>query len=81
MNFGGNVDVTNEGVIALARLPKLKKLQLELFSKITDNVFRYFTTLNCLYLVRIKMSNTMLTFIAENYFELEELSIKSKFLN
>ena len=72
-------DVTNDGIIALAGLPKLQKLKLAYFLTITDEVFKYFTTLKCLDLNEIEISNAILIHIAENYLELKELSIRGKF--
>ena len=70
--------VTDEGFIELANLPKLEKLTLigEINSP-SDEIFKYFTSLKSLELVKYKnLSNATLIYIANYCLELQSLIIE-----
>ena len=76
------IKVVDEGLIALAKLPKLEKLTLEGPNDISDNVAKHFTSLKSLELLSLgNLSNGALVSIGKYCLELHFLTIgRGKFL-
>ena len=74
-----NNQVTDEGIIALASLPKLEKLTLGRNEVISDEVFKYFPSLKSLKLLDCQtVSNATLICIAKYCSGLKALTVERK---
>ena len=71
--------ITSDGIKALAKLPKLEKLEL-CNVEITDEVFKYFIELKSLYLYGISTLSDAALYHIGNYTELRHLEIICNYL-
>ena len=71
--------ITNEGLRELAKLPKIRDLNLWGLEFITDEAFKDFTSLKSLELHFWDISNIMLIRIAETCLQLQSLNITCKY--
>ena len=72
-----NEDFDDEGVIALASLPKLESLELYVGGLVTGRVFKHFKTLRKISCFRMKITKEGVRHLIRNCSNLQEIHILS----